>query len=117
MGASAESLKTQKSLAARVNNIRKRWEAKELVEHNHLRAAGCLLLVGSDREAEGFQPWKERDSQSVLFLGQRLQERETGSQKLNPEDKLTAWLAGSLPASTVILPWGQEQREKRREVK
>lgn len=116
MGASAEVLKIQ-SMAARFNNIRKQWEAKELVEHNHLRAAGCLLLVGSDRQAEGFQPWKERDSRSVLFLGQRLQEREAGSQLLNPEDKLTAWPVGSLPANTAVLPWGQEQREKRGEVK
>lgn len=75
------------------------------------------LLVGSDRQAEGLQPWKERDSQSVLFLGQRLQEREAGSQKLNPEDKPTARLAGSLPASIAGLPWGQEQGDKRREVK
>lgn len=31
-------------MAARVNNIRKQWEAKELVECNHLRAAGCSWL-------------------------------------------------------------------------
>lgn len=60
---------------------------------------------------------EKRDYRSVLFLGQRLQERDAGSQKLNPEDKLTAWMAGSLPASTAVLPWGQEQREERREVK
>lgn len=59
----------------------------------------------------------ERDSQSVLFLGQRLQEREAGSQEVNPEDKVTAWLADSLPASIAVLPWGREQGEKRREVK
>lgn len=31
-------------MAARVNSIRKQWEAKELVERNHLRAAGCSWL-------------------------------------------------------------------------
>lgn len=38
-------------MAARVNNIRKQWEAKELVEHNHLRAAGCsgLDLTGKQK--------------------------------------------------------------------
>lgn len=40
-----------RSMAARVNSVRKQWEAKELVEHKHLRAAGCswLDLMGKQK--------------------------------------------------------------------